>query len=404
MTYRHPRELPHPCFVADLDHFRSRFRRIREAFEAHFREVAVGYSYKTNYLPALLEEVERLDGWAEVVSHLEYRLARRVGVPPERIIFNGPNKTYEHLADALSAGAVVNLDSLEEVDRVCRWVRQEGQPRSVGLRVNVSNPDFSDHRAQSRFGLPPSALVEAERRLREVDVEVAGLHAHLSTNTRDLEVFRQLVDTLGRALEHLDRCELDYVDVGGGMGYAPSEMGGLSFPSFSAYAEDIRERFDAWFDDPEGMRLMIEPGISTVGDTMSFYTPVRAIKEIEDRNVAFVDGSIQDVKPTGHDHNLPTEVFTSAFEAKPGEPRLYDVVGYTCMADDYVAIEQSLPKLEVGDILRIDNVGAYTIVFTPPFIRSAPPIFVLDDGRYRTARRRESFDDFFASYRFDLQD
>ncbi len=404
MTYQHPQKLPLPCFVADIGHFRSRFRRIREAFASHFPDVAVGYSYKTNYLPALLEEVERLDGWAEVVSYLEYRLARRVGVPGERIIFNGPNKTYDHLADALEAGSVVNLDSLEEVDHVRRWVRREGAPRSVGLRVNLPNPDFSDHRAHSRFGLPLSDLVEAERRLRDVDVEVAGLHAHLSSNARDLSVFEELTRALGRAFDRLERDDLDYLDVGGGMGYAPPEMEGLTFPDFTAYAEKIHEALGAWFDEPGARRLMIEPGISTVGDTMSFYTPVRAIKEIEGRRVAFVDGSIQDVKPTGHTRNLPTEVFTSELEPKSCSSRSYDIVGYTCMADDYIAIDQSLPRLEVGDVLRIDNVGAYTIVFTPPFIREAPPIVVLDDGEYREARRGESFDDFFAPYRFDVHD
>ena len=52
----------------------------------------IGYSYKTNYLPSLIKEMSNLGAYAEVVSRLEYDLALKIGVKPNKIIFNGPLK------------------------------------------------------------------------------------------------------------------------------------------------------------------------------------------------------------------------------------------------------------------------------------------------------------------------
>ena len=71
------------------------------------------------------------------------------------------------------------------------------------------------------------------------------------------------------------------------------------------------------------------------------------------------------------------------------------------MDDDYIAVDQKLPDLEPGDILRIGNVGAYTIVFNPKFIRTLPPIYTLDDGTFELARRPESPEEFFSQYVVD---
>ena len=99
---------------------------------------------------------------------------------------------------------------------------------------------------------------------------------------------------------------------------------------------------------------------------------------------------------------LTVEEYRESIELIPIQleisPEEVDLVGYTCMEDDYIAVGQLLPRLEVGDLLRIRGVGAYTTVLKPPFIRGAPPIYLLTGDRVVTARREETADDLLACY------
>jgi diaminopimelate decarboxylase len=57
-----------------------------------------------------------------------------------------------------------------------------------------------------------------------------------------------------------------------------------------------------------------------------------------------------------------------------------------------------------GDFVVFENVGAYTVVMKPPFIRPAPAILVCDGGdSFAVARRAERFDDLFGAFHFPAQ-
>src|SRR3546814_12176857 len=102
----------------------------------------MGYSFKTNYVPALCRIAAVQGCWAEVVSGMEYDLALALGHTPDRIIFNGPVKSQADVLRALEDGAVVNLDSLQEVDGVV--LRGAAIPNAQcrgGVRTNLTQSD-----------------------------------------------------------------------------------------------------------------------------------------------------------------------------------------------------------------------------------------------------------------------
>src|SRR5690606_4753207 len=77
------------------------------------------------------------------------------------------------------------------------------------------------------------------------------------------------------------------------------------------------------------------------------------------------------------------------------ETKRYHIVGYTCMEKDYL-IENHVGELpQPGDYLVFAQVGAYTTVFQPPFIRERPPIIAVERHQFTTARERETFAQFF---------
>ena len=112
-TYRRiKKEYGFPAYIFDSDRFCENYRLLTEGMSAAYAPYRAAYSYKTNYTPRIVSLVRSLGGMAEVVSGMEYALARRVGNAPENILFNGPCKGEDGIA-ALLDGACVIIDNEE---------------------------------------------------------------------------------------------------------------------------------------------------------------------------------------------------------------------------------------------------------------------------------------------------
>jgi diaminopimelate decarboxylase len=389
-----------PFYVVDLPRLERKMRAFHHAFEARFPRVVVAISYKTATLPAMFDVLHRQGAWAEVVSELELSLAERLAAP--QIVFNGPGKPKLALKRALLAGIRVNLDSLHEVKLVAELAREVDQRLSVGLRVNLELPDHPVPGTRSRFGLPVAdgSLAQAANELSAAGVAVAGLHAHLTSRRRLLDYYRALARELVAAFRVLGEQALSYVDVGGGYGYLPPEASdlGLTMPSFEEYADALFQELSPLLASAGEPLLIAEPGIALFGDAIEYHAPVLDVKRIAGRTLCVIDGSVHTVKPTRHAVNLPTRVFDRHYSPKTGNLDPYDVVGYTCLEDDCVAKDQLLPPLQPGDVLAIGNVGAYTFVFKPQFIRAMPAFYLYDGVSCRLARAAEGFESFFQDH------
>jgi diaminopimelate decarboxylase len=133
-------------------------------------------------------------------------------------------------------------------------------------------------------------------------------------------------------------------------------------------------------------------------NALSYVTKVVSVKNIRNNLLVTVDGSAFHTKPTFHKVNQPHSIISKDSSEKR---ETYSVCGATCMEKDYLLndIEDVVPQR--GDYIKIDSVGAYTIVLSPAFIHPAPSILVSQDGRYKAIRRRQTFEDMFDCYLFE---
>lgn len=394
-------------YLVDMAVFRDNFTSFRAAFQSHYPNTQLGYSYKTNYLPAFCEEVQRLDGYAEVVSGMEYRLARKIGVAGKDIIFNGPYKLPDALELALTEGATVNIDSLEEVEQVIAFRRAlTWEPGAPTFRVCMRCHPGLDGVGETRFGVDVEAgELKAALTLLEAEpgIEVRGLHCHICPPRRRPELYgamaQKIVDVACAHLATPPSC----INLGGGffskMPASLRERWPYPIPTFEEYAEAMGSVMAARFGKEGGPELILEPGIAIVADAMSFVCRVHSIKTLHGKSLAVLTGSVYNTKPTKNDANLPMVVVPSG-EQTEVSGQTYDLTGYTCMEDDVMFRGYEGP-LTVGDFVRFENVGAYTIVLKPPFILPAPPMLTLDDGSdLSILRRGETVDDVLATYTF----
>lgn len=404
------REFGEAFFLLDVQAFRSNYVGFLDAFRSVYPRSQIAYSYKTNYIPRVCWEVDRLGGYAEVVSSMEYDVALRVGVDPKRVIFNGPYKSERDLERALLAGSVVNLDAEYEVDSVEAIARRHpGATLTVGLRCN-----FEVEQAHpSRFGFDAEVggdLNKALTRLESIDnCVVAGLHCHLSTGQRSVESYaqrtRRLLELSARCFTHQPP---QFINVGGGYFSKMSPELRSQFPgpvpSYQEYAAAIASEIAAVYPATGGPELILEPGAALTSDVMSFVAKVVGRKRIRTREIALVAGSIHNIKPTLHGKQLPMTVVRAGVDPNQVHREFpVDVVGYTCMEHDCLhrGYEQ---QVRPGDYVVFESVGAYTVVMKPPFIRMAPAILMVDDDKsIEVARRAECWDDLFGPFIFPDQ-
>jgi len=392
-------------FLLDLDAFRANYNEFLGAFRAIYPRSRIAYSYKTNYIPRLCREVDRLGGYAEVVSAMEYDLALRVGVDPTRIVFNGPYKREDDLERALLAGSIVNIDADYEVALVESIARRQPQARlTVGLRCNFA----LDGIRPSRFGfdVEGDALDAVLARLRAIgNCLVAGLHCHFSTGARSVQSYAERTRRLLELAAHCFKGQPPrFINIGGGyfskMSPALRRQFACPVPGYEEYAAAVASEVAAAFPGAEGPELILEPGAAITSDVMRFAAKVIGRKRVRGREIALVAGSVHNVKPTLHDKQLPLQVVGAPGERTDADvAHPVDLVGYTCMEHDCL-YRDCREAVRPGDFVVFENVGAYTVVMKPPFIQPAPAIVAHEGGAFTVARRAERGDDLFATYSF----
>jgi diaminopimelate decarboxylase len=392
-------------YILDVRKFANNYQEFLSYFRSIYPRTNFGYSYKTNYTPKLCQIADSLGAYAEVVSQMEYDLAMRLGVEPSRIIFNGPLKRDRDLKNAILSGSTVNLDSWQEVETLKDLAREFPERNfTVGLRCNF---DVGIDRI-SRFGFDVEGgdLEYAFSTIAQLpNCSVAGLHSHFSTPQRSIESYAL------RARKMLNLTDFyfpdrppKFINLGGGFFGKMDEELRQQFdcyiPNYREYAEAIAPEFARHFPPDTGPELIVEPGVALVADVMQFACQVVGTKTVRSRQIALVAGSIHNIKPTLTDKKLAMDVYRHESSDRGGKlTGDIDLVGYTCMEHDCLnKIDRG--EIGIGDYVVFNNIGAYTIVFKPPFISPNSPIISYDstDNSYELSRRRETSEDVFATY------
>jgi diaminopimelate decarboxylase len=390
-------------YLIDLEKFQQNYQQFLDAFRVVYPKTQLAYSYKTNYTPRLCQIVQTMGGYAEVVSGMEYELALRVGVPAERIIFNGPYKQQADFEKALLSGSIVNLDASYEVKWVSELARKfPDTTLRIGIRCNFSITNTP----VSRFGFDVETddfqtIIQTLQSIS--NCKIVGLHCHFLAEQRSVAVYELITQKMvDIAATKFSDVTLEFIDLGGGffspMNQALKKQFLHPIPSFSEYGKGIATIFKTLFPNNTGPELILEPGISITANAMKFVSKVIDVKSVKTQHFALVAGSRYDIKPTLSQRNLPMMVISE--HAETSKNGLFDIVGSTCMEGDFLYTGYQ-GEVRANDYVVFDNVGAYTNVLRPPFINPAPAILSLtSSGKVEVIRRSETIDDIFSGYIF----
>ena len=382
-------------YLLDSAQFRANFLELKEAFSSIYPNFNIAYSYKTNYTPKLCKIVNELGGYAEVVSEMEAELAVRIGVDPEKIIWNGPIKNPKMLESFLLKGGTVNMDSMEECHHIEKIAKQHTDSVfHVGIRCNFDVKDG----VLSRFGFDIDSN-DFKKVLKFVcdtsNIKLMNLQCHFAKRQLEYWTARtqgmlNLVDRIGVVPER--------IDLGGGlfgkMEDSLKEQFSTEIPCYGDYAKVIVPLFAEHFKNMEKKpELIIEPGSALVGDCMKFAGTIKTIKQVKGKTIVSVLGSQKNISMAGV--NPPIEIY-----AMGKEQQMYvniGFVGFTCIESDTLYINYT-GKLAEEDMAVISNCGSYSLVMKPPFILPNFPVLDISEGKTEVIKRGETFEDVFHTF------
>jgi diaminopimelate decarboxylase len=370
---------------------------VETAYAAYDRAFAavphrICYALKANSSHALLKILAGLGAGADIVSGGELRAALRAGFPPDRIVFSGVGKTDPEIALGVEQGiGEFNAESETEIARISAAAAAAGRTVRVSLRVNPdidarSHPYISTGLRDNKFGVDIRAAADILRRARRLPgIEISGVQCHIGSQITDLDPLRRAAGelvTLSRALI-AEGFALRTVDVGGGLGidYASDEP-----PPVDAFASVVLPML-------EGLPLtvLLEPGRSLVARAGVLLTRVIVVKENHGKRFVVVDAGMNDLlRPALYDAYHRIEAVTAGEETAA----VVDVVGPVCETADFIARARHLPGVAPGALLAIRDTGAYGFSMASTYnMRPRPAEALVDGGRLRLIRRRETFED-----------
>lgn len=403
------REYDSPLYIFHVDEFKSNYIQLLNTVRNNYPKYNIGYSYKTNYTPRICKVVKELDGLAEVVSEMEFNLARKIGYDYQHIIYNGPVKG-EGLFEQLKNGGVVNIDSLDEMRKVVDFAQKNAEDRiCIAFRVNIDiGQGFI-----SRFGLDAyedaaadngSELNKAFKMARSVsNISVVGLHCHIG-RSRSIEAWQNRVRMMFTLIDRYFESTPEFIDLGSGMNSVMEPVLAAQFgghiPSFIEYAEVVgRAMAEKYGHLPEEEQPMLytEPGTTLISGCMTFLATVETIKTVKGKTFVTFNCSGGNMGDICRLKNLPISIYHNGGEVRAVKGAAF--VGYTCVEHDHM-YEGFDGEIAVGDVVQFRNVGSYSNVFKPPFILPNCAMIELNDGKAELIKRKESIEDLFQTYVF----
>jgi len=362
-----------PLVVYCEETIRARAREYRAA--AHGALVVYGTKAFPNVAVLRLLADEGLG--ADVSTLGELRFAQEAGVPPDRLVVHGNNKSDEELRAAAEAGAgFVVLDSVEELERA----RAAGVERMLarvtpGIAADTHEAIRTGH-VGSKFGMSPEEALGIRN-------DLEGLHVHIGSQLLSTAGAQQTLQWLNGFLSD-SGWSPNVLDLGGGLGVAthPSETA----PSISELVELLVRglRADA--------SLILEPGRSLVGQAGVTLYRVGSVKRAGERVWAAVDGGLSDnPRPQLYGARYWAVVANRAAE----EPWCTTgIAGKHCESGDVLIDAVDLPEPRRDDLIAVPATGAYTLSMGSNYNAVPRPAAVLvSDGQARLIRRREALED-----------
>ena len=372
-----------PTYVYFEDIIRRQCRRLRELYDG--LPARLLYAMKANSSPRILQIIRDEGLGIETVSPAELILARRLGFDVDKMLFSANNMTDEEMTRAHEIGVLLNIGELSRLERYGRAF--PGSEVCVRLNPQVG-AGHHEHvitaGSRSKFGIPVDDAGEVRQILDRHGLKLVGLHQHIGSGILNVEDFRKAISVLIEAAPSFP--DIRFINFGGGLGipYGPDDAP-LNRERFRSQIHPLLHDFRSGrFAEVE---YLFEPGRYIVAESGILLAEANTVKPANGRVFVGMDtGMGQLMRPSLYDayHEI-------ANVTRPdGEMMPYDVTGNICESSDIFARDREIAEVSEGDLLAIQDAGAYGMSMASTYnLRPLPAeVLVTSGGQIELIRRR----------------
>ncbi len=368
--------------------------RLRENYAAFYEPLKdlnplIAYAVKANPNLAVLRVLAACGAGADATGAGEIERAAEAGIDPRKIIFSGVGKTREEIAAALKLGVLqFNCESLPEIEALSAVAQSLNLVAPIALRVNPNIAARTHYKLATgemgvKFGIDAVQLPDAMALIRRLPaLAFKGFQVHVGTHLFDYGNFRDSYAKLAEMVRFWrgEGFSIERLDLGGGVGIP---YDGQTQAPFAEYAAIVHETVGDL-----GCELAFEPGRRLVGDAGVLVSRVVYDKRGASKRFLILDAGMNDlIRPAMYEarHGI-LPVKESAAEAEAA-----DVVGPICETSDLFGEAYLLPGVDQGDLVAIQQGGAYASAMSSNYNgRALVPEILVSEDTFRIVRRRIS--------------
>jgi diaminopimelate decarboxylase len=384
-------EPPAALFI-ELEALDARLQGLEQAFPSGTLHAM---AMKACPLPGVLERGLIRGFGLECASLVELELALQI-CPPHQVVFDSPVKTSRELQRALQARVRINIDNLQELQRL----QEQELPAeaNIGIRINPGiGPgqieETSTAMAGSKFGIDLGTHREVLTQALINEPWLKGLHVHVGSQGCGMEMLLRGTEAIVELAAEVEARgkKLDWLDLGGGLPVAYME--GEQAPSHADLAQALETRIPMLWEGR--YQLITEFGRSLFAPCGFAASRVEYTKQSGGRRIAVIHLGADFLlraayRPDQWSHRI--RVFDSRGRARTGPLEPWDVAGPLCFSGDLLGRARMLPSIQPGDILCIEDVGAYSLSMWSRYnSRRSPAVHGFQpNGRFRCLRKAET--------------
>ena len=394
---------PTPFHIYDEAKIRANFRRLRDAFAwaPHFRE---HFAVKALPNPRIVQLLHEEGAGTDCSSIAELLISEAAGVTGEEIMLTSNDTPYDEFQKAIELGAVINLDDITHLDYMAQHA---GLPEVLSFRYNpgdlIEGNDIIGKPMEAKYGLTRPQLFEAYARAREMGVKRFGLHTMVISSELRTEAFLLTARIMFELAAEL-KAQLDitpeFINLGGGFGipYRPEE----NPVNYAAIGAGVQRLYNHILR-PVGLgdtAIRTESGRAMTGDAGWLVSTVLHEKDTYKHYIGLDSCMANLMRPAlyGAYHHITV----LGKEHAPAD-HIYDITGSLCENNDKFAIDRTLPKIDIGDIVIIHDTGAHgsAMGFNYNGKLHCAELLRRTDGSIELIRRAQTIDDYFATLKYD---